>query len=193
MYNASLTVPSKDTRESRESTLTTTQWAVSSDIDARDVRWNVQGALPGEVEEEEVGENHLVHLLDRRRRIREARNAPVGAKVAVHWPYDDEFYNGKISAFDATTHTHQINYDDGDVELLKLEEEMWYFGGRSADILEFGSTGNISFSLTAQILTASFKTNVQPIRDSHHIWKRNRCQVRKSKHSSNFKSRKHLS
>lgn len=191
MYKASLTVPSNDTCERREPTLAATRLETSVDVNARKVRWNAQGALPGEVEEEEIGENHLVHLLDQRKRIREARNAPVGGKVAVHWPDDDEFYYGKIAAFDATTHTHQINYEDGDVELLKLEEEMWYFRGWSPDILALGSMGNISFSLTAQILTASFKTNVQLIRDSDYICERKRTQIGKSKASS--KSRKHFS
>ncbi|KAK9699893.1 hypothetical protein RND81_08G202200 [Saponaria officinalis] len=49
----------------------------------------------------------------------------VGATVKVWWPVDKEFYQGVVDSFDPETKKHKILYDDGEIEILNLEEEKW--------------------------------------------------------------------
>ncbi|KAM0939140.1 putative sister chromatid cohesion protein Pds5 [Dioscorea sansibarensis] len=49
----------------------------------------------------------------------------VGSKVKVWWPDDNEFYHGTIDSFDTVTKRHTVFYDDGDVEVLFLNDERW--------------------------------------------------------------------
>lgn len=91
------------------------------------VTWDVNNPLPGEVEEKPITNTHLLYLLQERVKIREALSARVGTKVAVLWPDDDEFYRGTVTFCDLIQRVHHIEYEDGDFEKLKLEEESWYF------------------------------------------------------------------
>lgn len=47
----------------------------------------------------------------------------VGNRLEVFWPIDQSFYPGTVSAVDADG--HHISYDDGDEEVLKLNDEVW--------------------------------------------------------------------
>ncbi|XVF35666.1 hypothetical protein REPUB_Repub18cG0165800 [Reevesia pubescens] len=49
----------------------------------------------------------------------------VGLKVKVWWPKDREFYEGVIQSFDPMKKKHQVNYHDGDQEILNLKREKW--------------------------------------------------------------------
>ena len=46
----------------------------------------------------------------------------IGAKVDVWWPLDLEWYSGRITGFNAKTHTHSVLYDDGTDESFCLWE-----------------------------------------------------------------------
>ncbi|CAN6448387.1 unnamed protein product [Victoria cruziana] len=49
----------------------------------------------------------------------------IGCRIKVWWPLDKQFYEGVIQSFDAKKKKYLIFYDDGDVEMLKLEKEKW--------------------------------------------------------------------
>lgn len=49
----------------------------------------------------------------------------VGSRVMVWWPDDKKFYEGVIEHYDPTSGKHKVIYNDGDVEVLKLEREKW--------------------------------------------------------------------
>ncbi|KAK6146875.1 hypothetical protein DH2020_017787 [Rehmannia glutinosa] len=53
----------------------------------------------------------------------------VGCRVKVWWPVDAMFYEGKITFFDHLNKKHQVDYDDGDSEILDLAEECWQLIG----------------------------------------------------------------
>ncbi|CAL0323191.1 unnamed protein product [Lupinus luteus] len=49
----------------------------------------------------------------------------VGTRVKVWWPDDDMFYKGVIEYFIPAKKMHQVTYDDGDIEILNLQNETW--------------------------------------------------------------------
>ncbi|KAF8021641.1 hypothetical protein BT93_G1937 [Corymbia citriodora subsp. variegata] len=51
----------------------------------------------------------------------------IGQRIKVWWPLDKMFYNGRIQSYDPTMKKHKVLYDDGDREILNLEEECWEF------------------------------------------------------------------
>uniref|UniRef100_A0A0D9W3H3 Tudor domain-containing protein n=1 Tax=Leersia perrieri TaxID=77586 RepID=A0A0D9W3H3_9ORYZ len=57
----------------------------------------------------------------------------VGSRIKVWWSGDEMFYNGFVKSFDASLGTHEIVYDDGDVEWLPLKNEKWQFISEEED------------------------------------------------------------
>lgn len=56
------------------------------------------------------------------------RNMPqVGDHVEVYWPHDQCYYAGYVSHVNIARDTFRVNYEDGDVENLKLQFEEWRF------------------------------------------------------------------
>lgn len=53
--------------------------------------------------------------------------AAVGHSVAIWWPDDHAWYNGRIQGFQASKGEHLVHYDDNEVEWLNLAKErvMW--------------------------------------------------------------------
>ncbi|RDX89521.1 Sister chromatid cohesion protein PDS5-like B, partial [Mucuna pruriens] len=49
----------------------------------------------------------------------------IGCRIKVWWPMDKKFYGGTIKSYDSTKGKHVMLYDDGDVEILRLEKERW--------------------------------------------------------------------
>ncbi|KAL5574829.1 hypothetical protein UlMin_016528 [Ulmus minor] len=49
----------------------------------------------------------------------------IGCKIKVWWPMDKQFYEGTVKSYDTTKNKHVVLYDDGDVEVLRLEKERW--------------------------------------------------------------------
>ncbi|XP_057765095.1 sister chromatid cohesion protein PDS5 homolog A isoform X2 [Salvia miltiorrhiza] len=49
----------------------------------------------------------------------------IGSRIKVWWPMDKQFYEGAIKSFDTHKKKHVIVYDDGDVEVLRLDKERW--------------------------------------------------------------------
>ncbi|KAG6583667.1 Sister chromatid cohesion protein PDS5-like B, partial [Cucurbita argyrosperma subsp. sororia] len=49
----------------------------------------------------------------------------IGCRIKVWWPMDKQFYKGTVKSYDPIKRKHVILYDDGDVEVLKLEKERW--------------------------------------------------------------------
>ncbi|KAJ4704111.1 sister chromatid cohesion protein PDS5-like A-like [Melia azedarach] len=49
----------------------------------------------------------------------------IGYKIKVWWPMDKQFYQGTIKSYDPIKRKHVILYDDGDVEVLRLDKERW--------------------------------------------------------------------
>ncbi|KAK3144336.1 hypothetical protein QOZ80_4AG0311680 [Eleusine coracana subsp. coracana] len=77
--------------------------------------------------------------VSKRKHLQEAEGAPpskknkmldenlVGSRIKVWWPEDKMFYNGVVESFTASSGTHKVAYDDGDVEMLQLKKERWEF------------------------------------------------------------------
>ncbi|XP_039016298.1 sister chromatid cohesion protein PDS5 homolog A-like [Hibiscus syriacus] len=53
----------------------------------------------------------------------------IGDRIKVWWPLDKQFYEGTIKSYDPIKKKHVILYDDGDVEVLRLERERWELVG----------------------------------------------------------------
>ncbi|CAI9087112.1 OLC1v1021103C1 [Oldenlandia corymbosa var. corymbosa] len=53
----------------------------------------------------------------------------IGCRIKVWWPMDKEFYEGVVKSFDTEKKKHVVLYDDGDVEVLRLEKERWELVG----------------------------------------------------------------
>ncbi|CAN4114615.1 unnamed protein product [Withania somnifera] len=53
----------------------------------------------------------------------------IGCRIKVWWPMDKKFYEGVVKSFDTQKSKHVVLYDDGDVEVLRLEKECWEFVG----------------------------------------------------------------
>ncbi|CAN8245665.1 unnamed protein product [Cochlearia groenlandica] len=49
----------------------------------------------------------------------------IGCKIEVWWPVDKRFYEGTVKSYDSTRNKHVILYEDGDVEVLRLDKERW--------------------------------------------------------------------
>ncbi|KAI9123829.1 hypothetical protein K1719_005129 [Acacia pycnantha] len=49
----------------------------------------------------------------------------IGCRIKVWWPMDKAFYEGTVKSYDSQKGKHVILYDDGDVEVLRLEKERW--------------------------------------------------------------------
>lgn len=49
----------------------------------------------------------------------------IGCRIKVWWPMDKKFYEGVVKSFDTQKSKHVVLYDDGDVEVLRLEKECW--------------------------------------------------------------------
>ncbi|KAK8629893.1 hypothetical protein V6N13_078711 [Hibiscus sabdariffa] len=49
----------------------------------------------------------------------------IGYRIKVWWPLDKQFYEGTIKSYDPIKKKHVILYEDGDVEVLRLERERW--------------------------------------------------------------------
>lgn len=49
----------------------------------------------------------------------------IGCRIKVWWPMDKQFYEGTVKSYDAMKKKHVVLYDDGDVEVLRLEKERW--------------------------------------------------------------------
>ncbi|PIN12278.1 Sister chromatid cohesion complex Cohesin, subunit PDS5 [Handroanthus impetiginosus] len=49
----------------------------------------------------------------------------IGCRVKVWWPMDKQYYEGVVKSYDTQKKKHVILYDDGDVEVLRLERERW--------------------------------------------------------------------
>ncbi|KAL4628077.1 hypothetical protein ACB092_05G210600 [Castanea dentata] len=48
-----------------------------------------------------------------------------GCKIKVWWPMDKKFYQGTVKSYDPLKGKHVVLYEDGDVEVLRLEKERW--------------------------------------------------------------------
>lgn len=48
-----------------------------------------------------------------------------GYRIKVWWPLDMQFYEGIVESYDSIQKKHRILYDDGDVEILRLQKERW--------------------------------------------------------------------
>ncbi|XP_022142523.1 sister chromatid cohesion protein PDS5 homolog A isoform X2 [Momordica charantia] len=49
----------------------------------------------------------------------------IGCRIKVWWPMDKKFYKGTVKSYDPIKRKHVVLYDDGDVEVLRLEKERW--------------------------------------------------------------------
>ncbi|GMN36667.1 hypothetical protein TIFTF001_006193 [Ficus carica] len=49
----------------------------------------------------------------------------IGCRIKVWWPMDKKFYEGTVKSYDTMKRKHVVLYDDGDVEVLRLEKERW--------------------------------------------------------------------
>ncbi|KAH6775849.1 binding protein [Perilla frutescens var. hirtella] len=49
----------------------------------------------------------------------------IGCRIKVWWPMDRKYYEGVVKSFDTEKNKHVILYEDGDVEVLRLDRERW--------------------------------------------------------------------
>ncbi|KAL9237009.1 hypothetical protein vseg_011602 [Gypsophila vaccaria] len=74
----------------------------------------------------------------------------IDCRINIWWPLDKRFYKGVVKSYDPDRKKHVVLYDDGDVEVLRLDKERWELvddGPRSK------KKTNISKSPSKQIFT----------------------------------------
>ncbi|CAI9270247.1 unnamed protein product [Lactuca saligna] len=49
----------------------------------------------------------------------------IGKRIQVWWPMDKVFYEGLVKAYDHQKKKHVVLYNDGEVEVLRLDKERW--------------------------------------------------------------------
>ncbi|XAR65765.1 hypothetical protein NMG60_11010002 [Bertholletia excelsa] len=49
----------------------------------------------------------------------------IDCRIKVWWPMDKQFYEGVVKSFDPAKKKYVVLYDDGDVEVLRLDKERW--------------------------------------------------------------------
>lgn len=49
----------------------------------------------------------------------------INCRINVWWPMDKRFYEGLVMSYDPEKKKHVVLYDDGDVEVLRLDKERW--------------------------------------------------------------------
>ncbi|GJV33394.1 sister chromatid cohesion protein PDS5 homolog B-like protein isoform X1 [Tanacetum coccineum] len=63
------------------------------------------------------GENHTTDL--------------IGRRIKVWWPMDKSFYEGLVKSYDHQKKKHVVLYNDGDVEVVRLDKERWELIGNT--------------------------------------------------------------
>ncbi|KAL3625005.1 hypothetical protein CASFOL_031673 [Castilleja foliolosa] len=58
----------------------------------------------------------------------------IDCRIKVWWPMDKEYYEGVVKSFDSEKNKHVILYDDGDVEVLRLDKEHWELVGKDLKV-----------------------------------------------------------
>ena len=71
--------------------------------------------------------------------IRGRVRARAGARVAIYWPDDDEWYCGRVQQYEAREGKHAVLYDDGVLESLDLAEESLHIFSSEQEEKEFGA------------------------------------------------------
>ncbi|XP_011086272.1 sister chromatid cohesion protein PDS5 homolog B isoform X2 [Sesamum indicum] len=64
----------------------------------------------------------------------------IGCRIKVWWPMDKQYYEGVVKSFDTQKKKHVILYDDGDVEVLRLERERWELVDNGLEAKRSGSS-----------------------------------------------------
>ncbi|CAL1352064.1 unnamed protein product [Linum trigynum] len=49
----------------------------------------------------------------------------IGYRIKIWWPMDKKFYAGTVKSYDPLKGKHVVLYDDGDIEVLRLDRERW--------------------------------------------------------------------
>ncbi|GKA44431.1 phospholipase-like protein, partial [Tanacetum coccineum] len=49
----------------------------------------------------------------------------VGRRIKVWWPADKSYYEGVVESFDRSKKKHKVLYDDGDEDVLNLNQRQW--------------------------------------------------------------------
>lgn len=87
-------------------------------------------------------------------------NLTPGDKFSLYWPIADQFYSGSVSSVDSSG-LCKISYDDGDVEILDMNEEIWRFtdsliaSATTAALPELFSNGKDHYNSTSLHLVAN--------------------------------------
>ncbi|XP_028754953.1 sister chromatid cohesion protein PDS5 homolog B-A isoform X2 [Neltuma alba] len=68
----------------------------------------------------------------------------IGCRIKVWWPMDKQFYEGTVKSYDLQKRKHVILYNDGDVEVLRLEKERWELIDKGRKSAKLKSSKNLS-------------------------------------------------
>nr|XP_043610025.1 sister chromatid cohesion protein PDS5 homolog A isoform X2 [Erigeron canadensis] len=49
----------------------------------------------------------------------------IGKRIKIWWPLDKAFYEGLVKSYDGQKKRHVVLYNDGDVEVVRLDKERW--------------------------------------------------------------------
>ncbi|KAL8046058.1 hypothetical protein ABFX02_08G154700 [Erythranthe guttata] len=49
----------------------------------------------------------------------------IGCRIKVWWPMDKQYYEGVVDSYDNEKKKHKVLYDDGEVEVIRLDKERW--------------------------------------------------------------------
>ncbi len=99
--------------------------AIQESIDAIDITLRDAADAATDISEEPRSEQAQLTFYPVFSDERNHLNDPnVGNAIEVWWPDDKQFYPKKVSDIPSTCH-HEGDYDDGDQEILKLENENW--------------------------------------------------------------------
>jgi sister-chromatid-cohesion protein PDS5 len=60
----------------------------------------------------------------------------IDCRIKIWWPMDKEFYEGVVKSYDHEKKKHVVLYDDGDIEVLRLDKERWELVDKSRKPVE---------------------------------------------------------
>ncbi|XP_050213901.1 sister chromatid cohesion protein PDS5 homolog A isoform X2 [Mercurialis annua] len=105
-----------------------------------------------------------------------------GYRIKVWWPMDKKFYEGTIKSYDPIKRKHVILYDDGDIEVLRLEKERWELADNGRKPMKMSKSLKSPPSTKMSPALKNSSGNLSRSKELEKIVKRKRTPKKNSKH-----------
>ncbi|GLJ16335.1 hypothetical protein SUGI_0276270 [Cryptomeria japonica] len=110
-----------------------------------------------------------------------------GHRIKVWWPLDKQFYEGIVQSYDSIQKKHTVLYDDGDVEVLRLQKERWELTDNDLS-LERPALVSPKSSKNVEAMPVKERTQMGALEGKKAVSSNKRGSVSKSTKKGTFKS-----